>query len=220
MIDHSNQDNTAFCAEARNVLQNTTIAIIGLGALGTHCAELLVRSGAQKLLLVDDDRVEASNLARQTIYHQEHLGEFKAHILSQELHKINSILTTVVSERFTASNNSFASSADIILDCTDSIQSRLDIDTYCQETKKPWVHASIYNVVGEAMVITPSSTNYSSIMNDKSDQGCDGVLSVTASMTASLQVSLLLQHIMGRDVHNKLYRLNTWNLNLDVISTH
>lgn len=74
--------------EAREKLRNSKVAIAGLGGLGSNIAVMLVRSGVGKLLLVDFDKVDISNLNRQA-YSIPHLGTEKTQALSQILKDIN-----------------------------------------------------------------------------------------------------------------------------------
>ena len=60
--------------EGQEKLKKSTIAIVGLGALGTNSAELLARAGIGKLLLIDRDIVELSNLQRQSLFEENDVG--------------------------------------------------------------------------------------------------------------------------------------------------
>jgi len=83
---------------------NQSVAIAGLGGLGSHIAEMLVRSGVGKLLLVDFDRVERSNLNRQ-YYLPAHIGMYKTEALAEQLLQINpSVQLTIRRQRITAEN--------------------------------------------------------------------------------------------------------------------
>ena len=84
---------------ARNIpgiqekLKNAGVAIAGLGGLGSNIAVMLARIGVGKLLLVDFDRVEASNLNRQC-YDVTHIGMLKTDALKGQLEKINPYVVT------------------------------------------------------------------------------------------------------------------------------
>ena len=71
-------------------LSNSTVAIIGLGALGSVSAELLARAGIGKLTLIDLDIVELSNLQRQSLFDENDVGKPKALSAKEHLNKINS----------------------------------------------------------------------------------------------------------------------------------
>src|SRR3990172_2101368 len=70
-------------------LGKSTVAIIGIGALGSNSAELLARAGIGKLILIDRDIVELSNLQRQSLFDENDLGKPKALAAKEHLIKIN-----------------------------------------------------------------------------------------------------------------------------------
>ena len=65
-------------AEAIQKLKNAAMAVLGLGGVGGSCAEALVRCGVGRLILVDHDMVQPSNLNRQVIAHAKRLEKFGA----------------------------------------------------------------------------------------------------------------------------------------------
>ena len=71
-------------------LNKSTVAIVGLGALGSVSAELLARAGIGKLILIDRDVVELSNLQRQSLFDEKDTGKPKALAAKEKINKINS----------------------------------------------------------------------------------------------------------------------------------
>jgi len=69
-------------------IESVVIGIAGCGGLGSNCANSLIRSGFKKLLIVDYDKVEASNLNRQ-FYFQDQIGRNKVDCLKENLLRIN-----------------------------------------------------------------------------------------------------------------------------------
>ena len=69
-------------------LKNKSIAIVGLGALGSVAAEQLARAGIGKLILIDHDIVELSNLQRQSLYDESDISKPKALAAQEKLQKI------------------------------------------------------------------------------------------------------------------------------------
>ena len=69
-------------------IRNSTVVIIGLGAVGTWVAVTLVQSGVKHLILIDNDRVELSNLHRQYGYSERGIGRMKTSALAERLHQI------------------------------------------------------------------------------------------------------------------------------------
>ena len=77
-----------FSPEVYEKLQEASVAIAGLGGLGSNIAVMLTRTGIGKLKLVDFDQVDLSNLNRQ-VYDIRHLGQLKTEALSQRLKELN-----------------------------------------------------------------------------------------------------------------------------------
>ena len=75
--------------EKQKLISKASATIIGVGALGTHSAEMLTRSGIKELILIDRDIVEDSNLQRQTLFTQEDLNKLKVKAAEEKLLKIN-----------------------------------------------------------------------------------------------------------------------------------
>src|SRR3989344_3139388 len=82
-------------AEAQKKIENSTVTIIGVGALGTVAASLLARAGIKKLVLIDRDVVEESNLPRQLLFTEKDLGKSKALCAKEKLQQISSKLEII-----------------------------------------------------------------------------------------------------------------------------
>lgn len=65
-------------------IQNATVLIIGLGGVGSYATEALIRSGIKKIILVDNDKIDITNLNRQLMTNYENIGKFKTEELKKE----------------------------------------------------------------------------------------------------------------------------------------
>ena len=74
--------------EIREKLQESSVGIAGLGGLGSNAAVSLARAGVGRLVLVDFDKVEESNLSRQ-YYFQDQVGRFKTEAIKENIERIN-----------------------------------------------------------------------------------------------------------------------------------
>ncbi|MBR0306422.1 MAG: ThiF family adenylyltransferase, partial [Lachnospiraceae bacterium] len=70
-------------------LQNSAVAVFGLGGVGSHCAEALARSGVGTLFLIDSDVVAPSNINRQSIALISTIGRKKTEVLKEKIRDIN-----------------------------------------------------------------------------------------------------------------------------------
>lgn len=220
-IDFSCQDKTPeLCAEARAVIAGAKIIIVGVGALGTTAAQLLVRSGAEHLVLVDDDVISADNLPRQMLFDEADVSRKKVVVAREKLLAINGVARVGVLERRMTRDNAEESlqGGAIVLDCTDNIETRIVIDESCEGT--PWVHAAATGRIGEVMAVLPGGKRYADVVKGKrSDDDCStaGIMTIAAVLTATVQVSVALKILLGRqkEVAGKLFRIDAWNSRIE-----
>ena len=66
-------------------IQNATVLIIGLGGVGSYATEALIRSGIKKIILVDNDKIDITNLNRQLMTNYKNIGKFKTEELKKRI---------------------------------------------------------------------------------------------------------------------------------------
>lgn len=139
-------------ADGQAALGRSTVAVIGLGALGSVGSDLLVRAGVGRVLLIDRDVVEKSNLQRQTLYTQADADQAlpKAIAAETRLHAVNpSVRLEVHATDLTAGNiQALLSEADLILDGTDNFATRYLINDYTVKHGKAFVYAGVVGTYG------------------------------------------------------------------------
>ena len=87
-------------AENMQKIFNSTILIAGLGAVGGYVLEALARAGTGKLILVDFDRFETSNINRQILALESTIGRAKTEVAAERVHEINPRCRVVVKNMF------------------------------------------------------------------------------------------------------------------------
>ena len=130
--------------EVQDKLKNGKVAIAGLGGLGSNIAVMLARIGVGKLLLVDFDKVEQSNLNRQH-YNLSHLGMLKTDALKNQIEKINPFVETdIIAVKVTADNAiELFEDYNIICEAFDNPQSKaILVNTILEQGGKKIVAAS------------------------------------------------------------------------------
>ena len=112
--------------EGQKKICDASICIIGCGGLGTSAAQYLVMTGINKILLVDNDKVNLSNLNRQTLFYEKDIGKPKVEVLSSKLNKINPSLKLEINKKKISRLNikRILLNYKIVLDCTDNFKSR------------------------------------------------------------------------------------------------
>ncbi len=141
-------------------LRAARVAIVGLGALGTHLAELLGRAGVGALTLIDRDVIELSNLQRQTLFTTADLGRPKAVTVAAHLHEIDPGLKLEAKpEEFAADNAlELAQDHDLLLDGTDNFETRFLINEVAHQLSIPWVMAAVVGSYGQIQPVIPGKS--------------------------------------------------------------
>lgn len=112
-------------AQLQNRFSSATVAICGLGGLGSNIAIALVRAGIGKLLLIDFDRIDITNLHRQQ-YKVNQIGRYKTEALAENLLEIAPYMETeTITERITEDNiSSLLKDADIVCEAFDNAEAK------------------------------------------------------------------------------------------------
>jgi adenylyltransferase/sulfurtransferase len=143
-------------------LAGSTVAVVGLGALGSVVASSLARAGVGRLILIDRDVVELENLAGQILYDEEDAREGcpKAVAAARRIATIDSSIEAEprVVDLTAATIREAASGVDLILDGTDNFQTRFLVNDLCIFRGTPWVYTGAIGHHGTVMVIRPGRT--------------------------------------------------------------
>lgn len=135
-------------------LKKASALIIGAGGLGCPAAVYLGAGGLGTLGIVDDDRVEASNLHRQILHNMDKVGMLKTESIKQAVLAINPNVKinthNVKVNRYNAVE--LIEQYDIILDCTDNLLTRYMISDACVVAKKPLVSGAALKMDGQLTV--------------------------------------------------------------------
>ncbi|WP_286152427.1 tRNA threonylcarbamoyladenosine dehydratase [Sporofaciens musculi] len=109
-------------------LRAASVMVLGVGGVGSHCIEALVRSGVGKLILVDHDRVSVSNINRQSIAMHSTVGQYKTRVMKAKIEDISPQTEVITYERFVLPENMeeiFAQKPDYIVDAIDTVTAKL-----------------------------------------------------------------------------------------------
>ncbi|ELE8608414.1 HesA/MoeB/ThiF family protein [Salmonella enterica] len=143
--------------EGQQQLLNSHVLIVGLGGLGSPAALYLAGAGIGTLTLADDDDVHLSNLQRQILFTTDDITHPKAQAAKLRLAQLNpGSKLIVLQQRLTGDvlKNAVAH-ADVVLDCTDNMATRQEINAACVALNTPLISASAVGFGGQLMVLTP-----------------------------------------------------------------
>lgn len=141
-------------------IRKSTVLIAGLGGLGSPIAVYLTAMGVGRLIIVDRDVVEATNLNRQILYTPSDLGKVKVEVAKSRLTDMNPEVE-VEAHRMSVEDREFeplVKKSDILIDGLDGWRSRLVLNKLAVKYKKPLLHAAVESWYGQHMVVIPGRT--------------------------------------------------------------
>jgi len=175
-------------------IMDATIAIIGMGGLGCPVAQSLVTAGIGKLILVDGDIVELSNLHRQPLHGIDDVGTKKVQSAEKSLEKINSDTAIEIIDGYLDESNGLdiIQKSDVVIDATDNIKTRQLIDQFSKESNIPMIYGGLFRWEGQVAVLNVNgSPGYSDLFPDSPSGGdtCAdaGVLGMLPGIIGNIQ---------------------------------
>ncbi|MEH7250000.1 ThiF family adenylyltransferase [Neobacillus niacini] len=207
--------------EGQEKLLKSKVAIVGVGALGTVCANHLVRSGVGVIRLIDRDVVDLSNLQRQSLFSEEDvkLNLPKAVAAQKRLNRINStVKVEAVIEDLNLDNaEDLIAGFDVIIDGTDNFMTRYLINDIAVKYGIPWVHGAAVSSRGMFAVIKPGVTPCYRCLFPEVPAGrgetCDtiGVLSPITDIIGSFQAMEVIKILVGTATNPNLEQIDIWD---------
>jgi molybdopterin/thiamine biosynthesis adenylyltransferase len=139
-------------------ISKATVFLAGIGALGCVVTMILTMMGIGKLVLVDFDTVELSNLNRQWLFHDEDIGKSKALAAKDRLKVLNpSVDVIAFNQKIEDIPENIYSSCDLVVSSLDTFEARRWLNSMCVSVEKPLIDAGLYEFFGHVQVILPGS---------------------------------------------------------------
>lgn len=183
--------------DTQRSLQNKRIAVVGSGGLGSSLAFALGASGIGEVHMIDFDEVSVHNIHRQVAFKTGDEGKNKA-IINADLIEARSPYVKATAHEcnfleWTQKNVE----VDLILDATDNLEARGDINAYAKEKNLPWVYGSVESFHGQVCFIDEASFTDSFKIVKKTPAG---IAAPIVMHIASLQANLALRFLAGLSV--------------------
>ena len=184
-------------------LAAASVVVVGAGGLGCPVLQYFAGAGVGRLVIVDHDRVEETNLHRQPLYAMADIGKLKADAACAALWRFNpGIAVEAVAERLTPQNAAaLVGGADLIVDAADSFAVTYILSDACLAAAKPLVSASVIGMTGYAGAFCGGGPSYRAVFPDVSVEGgtCAsvGVLGTAVAVLGGLQAHLALHLLLG-----------------------
>ncbi len=200
-----------FGKEGQEKLKGTKVAVVGVGGLGSPVAYYLAAAGIGRILLVDEQTPELSNLNRQILHWEEDLGRIpKPESAKWKLERFNSDIKieTFVGRLTNENIDEVLKGVDIIVDCLDNFAARFLLDDYVHRKKIPLVHGAVEGTFGQVTTIVPGITKSLREIFPKASKKEEKfpILGATAGVVASIQVLEVIKLLtgLGEPLLNKL----------------
>ncbi len=220
-------------AEGQRRLSGSRALVMGVGALGTALASLLVRAGCGFVRIVDRDFIELDNLQRQTLFDEDDIsaGLPKAIAAARKLARANTSVTVdpVVADVTPANILGLIEGCNLVVDGCDNMEARLLLNDACLKTKTPWVYGAAIGMTGATMsFIAGRGPCFRCIVPQQPSPGalptCEtaGVLGTVPQMIASFQVTEAIKILTGNaeDVVPQMRFLDAWAGTVESLDIH
>jgi molybdopterin/thiamine biosynthesis adenylyltransferase len=143
----------------QETLAKSTVIVAGIGALGTIIALDLVLTGIGKVVIIDFDTIELSNLSRQFLFSDEDVGKSKAVIAGQHLREMNpDVQVLALNSSIQEVRHSIYDEADLIIDGLDTFEARRWLNSLCIHKNKVLIHGGMYGWWGNVQRVVPFET--------------------------------------------------------------
>ena len=142
-------------AEGQARLRAASVLVVGAGGLGVPVLQYLAGAGVGRLGIVDADRLEPSNLHRQTWYALADCGREKSALAAERVRALNpEVRVEAHALRLDAGNaERLAAGHDLILDCSDNFATKFLLNDLALRTRKPVLFASVYQYEGQLQLV-------------------------------------------------------------------
>jgi len=199
-------------------IKNSRVLIIGMGGLGCPLLTYLASAGVGNLGIIDHDKVEISNLNRQTLFNLSDIGKFKVVQAKMKIDKIfRAIKVRKFTEKIVKKNiRKILKDYEIICDGTDNFDTRYLINDECKKNKKILISAAINKFDGQIFKFNFKKKGpcLRCFMPERPEQenncGSDGIFSPVAGILGSLQANEVLKTILNLkdDLNNNILLFN------------
>ena len=183
-------------------LRAARVLVVGAGGLGSAVLQYLCAAGVGRLIIVDHDRVEVSNLHRQPIYRMSDVGRLKAEAACEALAGANpEVKIETVCERLTPANaQRLVADVDLVVDAADSFAVTYVVSDECRRVNKPLVSASVLGLSGYVGAFCGGAPSYRAVFPEMPRQAGScataGVLGTAVGVMGTLQAHMVLSVLL------------------------
>ncbi|MCM3669955.1 tRNA threonylcarbamoyladenosine dehydratase [Mesobacillus maritimus] len=140
MLHQFSRNELAIGTEGLEIMKNSTVAVLGIGGVGSFAAEALARSGVGRLILVDKDDVDITNVNRQLIALLSTVGRPKVELMEERIRDINPDCEVIALKMFYTEETYeqfFSYGIDFVVDASDTIAYKIHLAKECMKREIP-----------------------------------------------------------------------------------
>ena len=201
------------------------VLVVGAGGLGCPVIDYLSRAGVGNIGVVDNDKVNISNIHRQSLYNSKDIGKFKVNAVKQKIKLINpQVKIKTYKTRIEKKNiEKIFKNYNFIVDGSDNFKTKFLLNKYCLNRKKILIVGAISKMDGHIFTFNFKNKNDPCLkcfyQTDPSDDilNCEyeGILGPVAGIVGNIQAMEILKKILNLDKksNNKILILDLFNLN-------
>ena len=210
-------------ARGQRKISKSSVAVVGIGALGSVSANLLARAGVGRIRLIDRDFLELQNLQRQVLYDEEDVKQNLPKVVAarRKLAKINSEIKIEAepSDLNPETVEGLLDGIDLVIDGTDNFETRFLINDFSLREEMPWIYGAAVGIEGLTYVVLPGEGPCLRCLFEETPgagefQTCDtaGILAPAAHWVASFQTMEALKLLAGKknEVDRRLWKAELW----------
>ncbi|MEF8874519.1 MAG: ThiF family adenylyltransferase [Candidatus Thermoplasmatota archaeon] len=215
--------------EGQSKISDSSVAVFGLGALGSSIADALARTGVGELKLVDRDFVEISNLNHQILYDEKDLGKPKAEAAVERVEEVNSEIEVQGKVVDINPNNveDLIEDVDLVMDGADNMEVRYQINDACVKKDIPWVYTAVLGTYGMSMNVFPGEGPcLRCLIPEKPARGsmetCEtaGVIFTLPRIMGNLASTEAIKFLMGKPTREELLTFDIWDHEFELIKVN
>ena len=181
--------------DGQETLKSSKMLIVGLGGLGCAASQYLAVAGVGHLTLLDFDSVDLSNLQRQVLHDDSRLGMPKVESAKLSLQRLNPHIQVDTIHQLLDEQqlHDLVGKFDVVLDCTDNVTTRNQLDLACATHKIPLISGAAIRMEGQVSVFTyeDNTPNYHTLSRLFGDNALScveaGVLAPIVGLVGSIQ---------------------------------
>lgn len=187
-------------------LLNAKVAIVGAGGLGCPAAQVLAAAGVGKLVIIDGDKIELSNLPRQFLHHTADIGRFKADSIRDKIQLMNPDVEVAAVREFVRPENaqSLLAGADYVIEASDNQATKFLLNDACIHFKIPFSIAGVVQFYGQVLSVEPGKTRclrclFKAPFHEGQGMDCAGagVIGTAPAFAGTMEANEAIKSILG-----------------------